>query len=237
MCCSKWEKQLLQGILGKFKRQQPDFSIISKTIFGEDPLRHAVNSQPTWTEEGKEGSLTYMKCVFSRQTICGKERKKEREEEGWGVGGGGVGDEGCICDITEKVFHTSSAYEHSSHWLMAGRQRETSELPHTWRPSHMLIIAVVIRPLSLMNGCQGEHLLHMWACLVVWKIHMLLMKGNLRFWQVSGAMSAVKRNEWPKWNRSRKVKIDWRINRKLKKHMGEKHGHRYSVLYITACVN
>lgn len=87
MCCSKWEKQLLQGILGKFKRQQPDFSIISKTIFGEDPLRHAVNSQPTWTEEGKEGSLTYMKCVFSRQTICGKERKKEREEEGWGVGG------------------------------------------------------------------------------------------------------------------------------------------------------
>lgn len=31
-----------------------------------------------------------MKCVFSRQTICGKERKKEREEEGWGVGGGGL---------------------------------------------------------------------------------------------------------------------------------------------------
>lgn len=82
MWCSKWEKQLLQGILRKFKRQQPDFSIISKTIFSEDPLRHAVNSQPTWTEEGREGSLTYMKCVFCRQTICGKERKKERRRGG-----------------------------------------------------------------------------------------------------------------------------------------------------------
>lgn len=58
-------------------------------------------------------------CVFSRQTICGKGReKKESGEEGLkgrDVGGGGrSGDEGCIGDITEKVFDMSSAYEHSS---------------------------------------------------------------------------------------------------------------------------
>lgn len=69
-----------------------------------------------------------MKCVFSRETICGKERKKERAEEGLRRG---RGDEGCICDIAQKVFHMSSAYEHSSHWLMPGRQRETPKIPHT----------------------------------------------------------------------------------------------------------
>ena len=49
--------------------------------------------------------------MFSRQTIVGKERRKERGEEGFE---GGRGDAGCAYDIAEKVFHMQSAYEHSS---------------------------------------------------------------------------------------------------------------------------
>lgn len=60
-------------------------------------------------------------------------------------------------------------------------------------------------PLGLITGCQGEHSPHVWACLVVWKIHMLLIKGNLCFWQDSGAKSAVRHNEWPNGNRSQQA--------------------------------
>ncbi len=72
-----------------------------------------------------------MECFFRQTSLRegekegerrgGTERERERER----------GDEGCVYDITEKVFHMRSAYEHSSHQLMPGRQRETSKIPRT----------------------------------------------------------------------------------------------------------
>lgn len=66
--------------------------------------------------------------MFSRKDNLG-----EGEKAGERRGGieGEKGDEGCVYDITEKVFHMRSAYEHLSHWLMPGRQFGTSKIPRT----------------------------------------------------------------------------------------------------------
>lgn len=54
-----------------------------------------------------------------------------------------AGDEGYIHGIAKKVFCVRSAYEHSSHWLMPGRLRETSEASHTYRLSHLITVLVI----------------------------------------------------------------------------------------------
>lgn len=171
-----------------------------------------------------------MKRMFSRQTMWGKERRKEREEEGL------RGDEGCFYDITQKVFHMRSAYEHSSHQLMPGRQRETSENPPDVKALTHADYSCGHPPLSLITGCQGEHSPHMWVCLVVWKIHMLLIKrkSTLLAGFRCGLLHVM--SDQIETDPSR-LKIDQQTNRELRKHMGDRHGHRYSVLYITACLH
>lgn len=154
MCHSKWEKQLLRGILGKFKRQQPDFSIIWKLSSAKILWDTLSTASQLELRRGKKGPWRIWSVCFLDRLFVGRRGKKERAEEGLRRGSG---DEGYICDIAQKVFHTSSAYEHSSLVRPVVNLTYVKTLTHAdYGGGHP--------PLSLINGCWGEHLL----CELVW---------------------------------------------------------------------
>lgn len=228
---SKWEKQLLKGILGKFKKTTARFFPLYENYLQRRSFETHCQQPASlnWGGERK-GSLTYMKWVFSRQAIVGKgERRRGRK---WRF----------VYDITEKVFHMRSAYEHSSHWLMPGRQRETSRNPSDVKALTHADYCGGHPPLSLITGCQGEHSLHMCLLLLLLLLrgvgdpHASDKKEICAFWQVSGAMSAVKCNEWPNWNRSQQAGD--RSTDKQKAEETETHGRQtwtQIVVYTVYC--
>lgn len=182
---------------GKNQKTTARFFHYMKTIFGEDPLRHTVNSQPTWTEERKEGSLTYMKCVFSRQTICGKERKE-------GESRGGI-EEG----ERRSGLHLWHRAESISHkfclWAfitlvrpLKSPIREDLRTRWLWRwssafkPDKWLSRWAFTTYVSLSDAMKGPHASDE-------------KKSTILAFLVSGAASALKQNEWPSRNRSRQA--------------------------------
>lgn len=176
MCYSQWEKQLLLGIMGKLKRQQSDFSIIwklsSAKILG-DMLSTASQLE---LRRGKKGPW-HIWSVFSRPTICGKARKAEMRR-GWCAQGGcrrrglhppprtqGISRAFCLRAFITLANARQAAWDlRSPSYLKALTHADHGV-------GHLL--------LSLINGCQGEPLLHVWVWLEVQKSHMLLMKANV----------------------------------------------------------
>lgn len=166
VCSSKWEKQLLQGIMGKLKRQQPDFSIIwklsSAKILG-DMLSTASQLE---LRRGKKGPWHIWR-VFSRQTVCEKGRKKGRwKRRDWGV------PDGCRRWGLHPQHHRESVFCVFCSWAFITLVNARQAAPDLW--SHTRVKALTHADhgvghllLSLINARQGQHLLHMWGWLEV----------------------------------------------------------------------
>lgn len=167
-----------------------------------------------------------MKGVFSRQTIVGKERRGgiEGRERRWRL----------------HLWHHRESISHEVYlWAFITLVNARQTVWNLQNPSDVKALTHADYgggrpPLSQITGFQAEHSLHMWACLVVWELHMLLIKENICFWQVSGAMSAVKRNESPNWDRSQKAH-----DRSTDKHKAEERETRgrqtWAQVFCTVC--
>lgn len=187
---------------GKIQKTTARFFRYMKTIFSGDPLRHTVNSQPAWTEEGKEKgpwriwSECFLDRLFEGRREGSREEKRDRgRERRWRL---------CLWHHRENISHAVCLWAFIT--LVNARQTARDlpkslgrEGPHThrlWRWSstfqcdNWLSGWTFTTYVSPSGGMKDPH-----------------ASDNMksRFWQVSGAMSAVKCNEWPNWNRSQQA--------------------------------
>lgn len=175
-----------------------------------------------WRGERK-GSLTYMKWVFSRTDSCRGERDRRGE--------GRRGESKRWWKF--RLWHHRESISHAvCLWTFITLVNARQTVRDLWNPSDVKVLTHADysgghSPLSLITGCQGEHSLHMWA----WKIHMLLIKGYLRFWwfQVQCRLVMSDQTETD----PRRLKIDQQINRELTKNTWET-DMDIDILYITA---
>lgn len=202
MYCSKWEKQLLRGILGKFKRQQPDFSIIWKLSSAKILWDTLSTASQLELRRRKKGPWRIW-SVFSRQTICGKERKEgesrggiEEGERRWGL----------------HLWHRAESISHEFRlWafitLVRPLKSHIREDLHTrwlWRwssackPDKWLSRWAFTTYVSLFDAMKGPH----------------ASESTILAFLVSGAASAVKQNERTSQNRSRQAEDRLTIRQK-----------------------
>lgn len=133
-----------------------------------------------WGGERK-GSLTYMKWVFSRQTIVVRRRERGgrqgRDSKRW-----------------RFAFMLSLKNSSTCTWTFITLVNTMQTVRDFSDPCYVKALTHADYSgghLPLKHGTvfQGEHTPHMWSCLMVWRSHMLLIEENI--WVLTGCRCII----------------------------------------------